>query len=50
MGYAVLGRQGAWVYTGDTGPNPALWQRLSALTGWLEEVQRRAGPLSVQGR
>ncbi len=32
VGYAVLGRQGAWVYTGDTGPNPALWQRLSALT------------------
>ncbi len=22
---------GAWVYTGDTGPNPALWERLAAL-------------------
>ena len=22
---------GAWVYTGDTGPNPALWQRLAHL-------------------
>ncbi len=34
VGYAVLGRQegsGAWVYTGDTGPNPALWQRLAAM-------------------
>ena len=28
VGYAVLGRQGAWVFTGDTGPNPALWARL----------------------
>lgn len=24
--------------------------RLSALTGWLEEIQRRASPPSVQGR
>ena len=34
VGYAVLGRlagSGAWVFTGDTGPNPALWQRLAAL-------------------
>jgi ribonuclease BN (tRNA processing enzyme) len=31
VGYAVLGEQGAWVYTGDTGPNPALWQRLASL-------------------
>ena len=28
VGYAVHGSQGAWVFTGDTGPNPALWQRL----------------------
>jgi ribonuclease BN (tRNA processing enzyme) len=28
-GFAVSGRDGAaWVYTGDTGPNPALWERL----------------------
>lgn len=31
VGFAVLGRQGAWVYTGDTAPNPALWQRLQSL-------------------
>jgi ribonuclease BN (tRNA processing enzyme) len=31
VGYAVLGSEGAWVFTGDTGPNPALWQRLAAL-------------------
>jgi ribonuclease BN (tRNA processing enzyme) len=31
VGYAVLGSQGAWVYTGDTGPNPALWQRLRSM-------------------
>jgi ribonuclease BN (tRNA processing enzyme) len=31
VGYAVLGAGGAWVYTGDTGPNPALWQRLASL-------------------
>ena len=28
VGYAVHGAEGAWVFTGDTGPNPALWQRL----------------------
>jgi len=27
-GYAVEGKAGWWVYTGDTGPNPALWVRL----------------------
>jgi ribonuclease BN (tRNA processing enzyme) len=31
VGYAVLGAPGAWVFTGDTGPNPALWQRLATL-------------------
>ena len=31
VGYAVLGSTGAWVFTGDTGPNPALWQRLRSL-------------------
>ena len=29
VGYAVLGNHGAWVFTGDTGPNPALWARLA---------------------
>jgi len=29
VGFAVdAGSTGAWVYTGDTGPNPLLWQRL----------------------
>ena len=29
VGFAVDGGEaGAWVFTGDTGPNPALWQRL----------------------
>jgi ribonuclease BN (tRNA processing enzyme) len=32
VGYAVLGAQGAWVFTGDTGPDPQLWQRLRSLT------------------
>jgi ribonuclease BN (tRNA processing enzyme) len=32
VGYAVSGDDGrAWVYTGDTGPNPALWARLATL-------------------
>lgn len=32
VGFAVDGGQrGHWVYTGDTGPNPALWQRLSEI-------------------
>ena len=35
VGYAVSPRArpeaGAWVFTGDTGPNPALWQRLATL-------------------
>ncbi len=31
VGYAVLAPRGAWVFTGDTGPNPALWQRLALL-------------------
>jgi ribonuclease BN (tRNA processing enzyme) len=34
VGYAVQGRSGAtgsWVYTGDTGPNPALWARLNSM-------------------
>ena len=35
VGFAVLGPTdgaGAWVFTGDTAPNPALWQRLRSLT------------------
>jgi ribonuclease BN (tRNA processing enzyme) len=31
VGFAVLGSRGAWVFTGDTGPNPALWRRLQTL-------------------
>lgn len=31
VGYAVHGSDGAWVFTGDTGPNTALWQRLAQL-------------------
>jgi len=31
VGFAVLGSQAAWVFTGDTAPNPALWQRLQSL-------------------
>ena len=34
VGFAVLGApdgSGAWVFTGDTAPNPALWQRLRNL-------------------
>jgi ribonuclease BN (tRNA processing enzyme) len=34
VGFAVLPHSkdsGAWVFTGDTGPNPALWQRLRTL-------------------
>lgn len=31
VGYAVHGSQGAWVFSGDTGPNAALWQRLQTL-------------------
>jgi ribonuclease BN (tRNA processing enzyme) len=28
VGFAVLGETRCWVFTGDTGPNPALWARL----------------------
>ncbi len=31
VGYAVSAGSGCWVFTGDTGPNPALWQRLAQL-------------------
>ncbi len=31
VGFAIHARGGAWVFTGDTGPNPALWQRLRGL-------------------
>jgi ribonuclease BN (tRNA processing enzyme) len=31
VGYAVHGSEGAWVFTGDTGPNAALWQRLAQI-------------------
>lgn len=28
VGFAVKGEAGYWVFTGDTGPNPLLWERL----------------------
>ncbi|MBK8528947.1 MAG: 3',5'-cyclic-nucleotide phosphodiesterase [Rubrivivax sp.] len=35
LGYALTPldhpERGSWVFTGDTGPNPALWQRLSTM-------------------
>jgi ribonuclease BN (tRNA processing enzyme) len=31
VGFAVLHPNGAWVFTGDTGPNPKLWERLRGL-------------------
>lgn len=32
VGFAVdAGASGHWVFTGDTGPNPALWQRLAEI-------------------
>ena len=31
MGYALRGSEGWWVYSGDTGPNPALWQRINGI-------------------
>jgi ribonuclease BN (tRNA processing enzyme) len=40
VGYAAFGAQGAaWVFTGDTGPNPALWQRLAALDVKLRVIE-----------
>jgi ribonuclease BN (tRNA processing enzyme) len=32
VGFAVEADEGWWVYTGDTGPNPALWTRLRGMT------------------
>jgi ribonuclease BN (tRNA processing enzyme) len=31
VGFAVQGDLGSWVFTGDTGPNPALWERLRTM-------------------
>ncbi|WP_296869816.1 3',5'-cyclic-nucleotide phosphodiesterase [Tibeticola sp.] len=31
VGYAVSEGGGCWVYSGDTGPNPAFWARVNAL-------------------
>ena len=31
VGYAVSAGQGSWVFTGDTGENPALWARINQL-------------------
>lgn len=50
VGFAVLAPAGAWVFTGDTAPNPALWQRLAQLrvrhlvieTAFSDDEQRLA--------
>ncbi len=31
VGFAVMAAAGAWVFTGDTAPNPDLWRRLRAM-------------------
>jgi len=31
VGFGLEGAQGWWIYTGDTGPNPLLWERLAEL-------------------
>lgn len=31
VGYALCGREGWWVFSGDTGPNPALWRRINRM-------------------
>ncbi len=31
VGFGLQGTDGWWIYTGDTGPNPALWERLAQL-------------------
>jgi cAMP phosphodiesterase len=31
VGFAVKGDLGYWVFTGDTGPNPALWERMRTM-------------------
>ena len=31
VGFALAGDEGHWVFTGDTGPNPALWARLQTM-------------------
>jgi ribonuclease BN (tRNA processing enzyme) len=31
VGYALQGDKGWWVFSGDTGPNPAFWQRINQL-------------------
>lgn len=31
VGYALRGQRGDWIFTGDTGRNPALWKRVNQL-------------------
>jgi ribonuclease BN (tRNA processing enzyme) len=31
VGFGLQGTNGWWIYTGDTGPNPLLWQRLAEM-------------------
>lgn len=57
VGYALQGERGWWVFSGDTGPNPALWARLAqlnvallvietAFSGREADLARRSGHLS----
>jgi ribonuclease BN (tRNA processing enzyme) len=32
VGYAITAQQACWVFSGDTGPNPAFWQRINQLS------------------
>jgi len=45
VGFAV--DDGRWVYTGDTGPNPALWQRLRAMTVAHLVIETRSATTSA---
>lgn len=64
VGYAVWPDESspAWVYTGDTGPNPALWTRLATMTvallvietafsndeQWLADLSQHLSPRTLQ--
>ncbi|MDB6002783.1 MAG: 3,5-cyclic-nucleotide phosphodiesterase [Rhizobacter sp.] len=61
VGYALHGTAGCWVFTGDTGPNPALWARLAHLNvahlvietafadeeEWLARLSRHLHPAAL---
>ena len=57
VGYALRGSEGWWAFSGDTGPNPALWQRLNhmdiamlvietAFSGQEQELAQRSQHLA----